>query len=415
MHGREGGLEVGAPRGADPLCIMSLPHALVPDLSYTPVAPAVQSSLSLAPFVWHLSISMPFPVASDSDRLDTEKKERNYFQLERDKINAFWEISRKEVEDRNAELRNYDRATEALNDSHQVELRVYKQKVKHLLYEHQRNAAWLHEAGECALELQLENHREREVANEEEKRSLKLELKDLELLHMHSLCELKKENYERMTKLESKFEHEIKLLHGKYERQMKMLRDNLELGRKVGIVETEERKNRHINELMKKHETAFCEIKSYYNSITNNNLDLIRSLKAKIGEMVKRRSSNEKAMHEIAQKNKTLHELLAGTHKDVITLHAELARYEKNKMAMENMKLRQHTLKAQLRESSWEHQILEQRHHHAEHERNELRAKVEKAIYEVQQKSGLQNVLLECKLGAVSGRLTGEEGAFTIE
>ena len=41
----------------------------------------------------------------------------------------------------------------------------------------------------------------------------------------------------------------------------------------------EERKNYHINELMKKHEKAFGEIKNYYNDITHNNLDLIKSLK----------------------------------------------------------------------------------------------------------------------------------------
>jgi ribulose 1,5-bisphosphate carboxylase large subunit-like protein len=41
-------------------------------------------------------------------------------------------------------------------------------------------------------------------------------------------------------------------------------------------VQVEERKNAHINELMKQHEAAFGEIKNYYNDITANNLDLIK-------------------------------------------------------------------------------------------------------------------------------------------
>ena len=45
---------------------------------------------------------------------DAEREERNYFQLERDKINTFWEISKKELEDRKAELRNKDRELEEL-------------------------------------------------------------------------------------------------------------------------------------------------------------------------------------------------------------------------------------------------------------------------------------------------------------
>ena len=51
-------------------------------------------------------------------------------------------------------------------------------------------------------------------------------------------------------------------LFGRYERKMKLLRDDLELRRKVEILEIEERKNHHINELMKKHEKAFGEIKN---------------------------------------------------------------------------------------------------------------------------------------------------------
>ena len=76
---------------------------------------------------------------------DAEREERNYFQLERDKINTFWEISKKELEDRKAELRNKDREMEELEERHQVEIKVYKQKVKHLLYEHQNNVSQLKE------------------------------------------------------------------------------------------------------------------------------------------------------------------------------------------------------------------------------------------------------------------------------
>lgn len=61
--------------------------------------------------------------------------------------------------------------------------------------------------------------------------------------------------------------------------QIKNLRDECDLRRKQEIHEIEERKNVHVNELMKKHEKAFTEIKCYYNDITHNNLDLIKTLK----------------------------------------------------------------------------------------------------------------------------------------
>lgn len=41
-----------------------------------------------------------------------------------DKINAFWEITKKELEDRKAELRNKDREMEEAEERHQVEVKV---------------------------------------------------------------------------------------------------------------------------------------------------------------------------------------------------------------------------------------------------------------------------------------------------
>jgi growth arrest-specific protein 8 len=59
------------------------------------------------------------------------------------------------------------------------------------------------------------------------------------------------------------------------------LEDDLELRRKVDIHEIEERKNQHINDLMRNHEKAFRQMKNYYNDITNDNLKLIKSLKVR--------------------------------------------------------------------------------------------------------------------------------------
>ena len=43
------------------------------------------------------------------------------------------------MDEKKADLRNRDREMEEAEERHQVEIKVYKQKVKHLLYEHQNN------------------------------------------------------------------------------------------------------------------------------------------------------------------------------------------------------------------------------------------------------------------------------------
>lgn len=52
------------------------------------------------------------------------------------------------------------------------------------------------------------------------------------------------------------------------EARLKMLESDLELRRRVEVHEVEERKNQHINDLIRNHQKAFSQMKSYYNDIT---------------------------------------------------------------------------------------------------------------------------------------------------
>merc|ERR1711970_956758 len=62
------------------------------------------------------------------EELDREREDRNYFQLERDKVATFWEITRRQLEQAKVTLRNKDREMEDSEERHQVEIKVYKQK-----------------------------------------------------------------------------------------------------------------------------------------------------------------------------------------------------------------------------------------------------------------------------------------------
>lgn len=66
-----------------------------------------------------------------------------------------------------------------------------------------------------------------------------------------------------------------------YENKLELLEKELLLRMKVETHEIEERKNQHINELMKNHEDAYREMKEYYNDITRENLEIIKLLKEK--------------------------------------------------------------------------------------------------------------------------------------
>ena len=69
---------------------------------------------------------------------------------------------------------------------------MYKQKVKHLLYEHQNNIAELKAEGAVSIKLAQDGHQSEELELRKDKRALKVELKELELAHEDVIKNLKR-------------------------------------------------------------------------------------------------------------------------------------------------------------------------------------------------------------------------------
>ncbi|KAJ3209164.1 Dynein regulatory complex subunit 4 [Entophlyctis luteolus] len=292
------------------------------------------------------------------EELAKEREERNYFQLERDKINSFWEITKSDLQEAKAELINKDRELEEQEEKHHVEIKVYKQKVKHLLYEYQNNVAHLQADSDRVLQLDQEQHVASEQQLKRDKRALKLELKELELSHE-----------DLIKQLSAKHDVEITKMRGDFERRAK--------------------------ELMN---WTFTEIKNYYNDITLNNLALINSLKEQVEEMKKKEERNEKQMADITAENKRLSEPLTAALADCDSLKKQLQHYEKDKMSLQNSKARLKVLEEKHKQLLWEHDVLEQRFAQVEKERNELYDGFVDRIIGVQQKSGFKNLILEKKV-----------------
>jgi ubiquitin len=347
------------------------------------------------------------------DELRKEQEERNYFQLERDRVSTFWEITKKDLEDKKAELRNKDREMEEMEERHQVEIKVYKQKVKHLLFEQQNNMTQLKADGEAALAKQQEDFRLREADAKKEKRSLRYDIKEYELANEDVIRTLKQDHDKEITKMRQGFELDAKELQQKYEKKMKDLRDAMDQQRRQEVHEIEERKDLHINELMRKHEKAFTEIKTYYNDITHNNLELIKNLKEDLENQKEDQAKSEKLMFEIAQENQKLSEPLVKALKDVDTLKMELQHYEKDKRSLRDAKARYLVQEKELKTLGWEHEVLQQRFTQVQSERDELYEKFESTIYDVQQKSGFRNLLLEKKLTAVEETLEKKDAQLS--
>ena len=160
-----------------------------------------------------------------SDALQKTTAMRNFFQLERDKINAFWEITKREIETVKAELRSKERQKSEMYERHQVEMKVYKQKIRHVLYEQQVQIANMRMEAERTLKNKQEEHREKESDLQNDIRDLKISKREQELLQRDLKSSTVERHDREITDQLKDFERQMKELHLKYDRKIRQLRE----------------------------------------------------------------------------------------------------------------------------------------------------------------------------------------------
>ena len=348
-----------------------------------------------------------------TDALQKAKALRNFFQLERDKITSFWEISKRELEGTKSELRQKEREKAEMVERHHVETKVYKQKMRHVLYEHQVQIAQMKMEAERTLKNKQEEHRAKESDLRMDNRSVKLLQREQELLQRDTSAALTEQNDRAITDQQRDFERQQKEMHLKYERKIKTLREDMERQRKDEIAAIERRKEDHINELRDMHDRAFQEIKDYYNEITSNNLETIRTLKDEVYSRKRTEAHNEKAMFDIAQTNKRLTEPLTKAQKQKKQLEQELSYYARDRAALRTSKQELRQLEQKVKTLMWEHEVLGQRYHKLEEDRDLIFDKYNTVLQEIQQKAIFKRVLVHRKIEVVNSQLERKDAQLT--
>ena len=340
-----------------------------------------------------------------TDALQKAKAMRNYFQLEKDKINAFWEISKRELEAVRSELRNKEREKAEMYERHQVELKVYKQKMRHVLYEQKVQVAHMKLEAERTLKNKQEEHREKENDLRRDIRDMKLLLREQDLMHRDARATLKEQHDKEITEQLRDAERSMKELHLKYDKKIKTLREEMETKRKADIESIEQRKQDHVDELCALHDKAFQDIKDYYNEITSSNLETIKTLKDEVYTRKKAEARAEKAMFDIAQTNKRLTEPLTKARNQKKQLDMEMSNYERDMAALKTAKQQLRQLEKRVKNLMWEHEVLGQRYAKLEEERDMIFEKYNTMLQEIQQKAVFKRVLVHRKIEVVNSQL----------
>uniref|UniRef100_A0A672I709 Dynein regulatory complex subunit 4 n=1 Tax=Salarias fasciatus TaxID=181472 RepID=A0A672I709_SALFA len=323
------------------------------------------------------------------EELDREREERRYFQLERDRIQAFWEISKRTAEAVQAELRRRNLEKEEAEERHHVEISVYKQKLKQVLLEQQNNVTGKLNAvntpsavqnghTESSLDLQRDGEAPNGVLRE--KKFHEMNLKELKLKHQVELMELTNEYERRIRDLEVKHHERIRSLIRTEEKRRRMEMEEVEKQMRSRVVDVKEEQERALRGAEERYSAAQTRLLTEHEQL-------------------------KKQLQEAQQENKHLTESLRDAQSKLPELQTQLKQYNQNQAAATRCRARLKLVEVELKELKKEHEIMLQAFRKVQQERDELLRSQQSQVFELQQRRSLKELLLQSKLSSLTHTL----------
>lgn len=325
------------------------------------------------------------------EEIEKIREERNFFQVERDKIVQFWEITKQELEAKSAELQVKDKEIEDMKLSVAVQLQENMKKMKQLEYEYNKSLRE-HEVQKAA------DVRDMDEQHQTEQNLLMEKIKDHEFtisqmkLHYEDLIrQMKVAQDEELHN--NKLMQERKLVDTivKYENMMLDLQDSMDLQKRVETHEIEDSKNNDIRSFTDTHGQDFERMQGYFKDITLKNLSLISDLKNEI-EAVKRNEEEMKnRLNKILKENNSLHHAKL----EVNQLKHYLSNYERNKISLSLARKRLTECSERAKALEYENEVLSQTLDSTKKQKEALRNQFVILLRSLQERIGLRNVFLE--------------------
>uniref|UniRef100_A0A3P9KCZ3 Dynein regulatory complex subunit 4 n=1 Tax=Oryzias latipes TaxID=8090 RepID=A0A3P9KCZ3_ORYLA len=217
-------------------------------------------------------------IAHLQEELDREMEERNYFQLERDQVHTFGKITAKKLEEVLAEEKILEKGLEEDEEHHLIEIKVYKQKIKHLLCEHQSTISELKEEGLVSIK-----------KLQKELDELKMEFHKKIKAGMVDIQELNNDDFERqrlllqdeVTKTRNNWEQQVTETAAKYEECLKLFQEELENTETSLVMNCELERDTHIVAFQEEMREVFNSIQEV-NILMEQNREIMNEIQNKI-------------------------------------------------------------------------------------------------------------------------------------
>uniref|UniRef100_A0A8C6WWL7 Dynein regulatory complex subunit 4 n=1 Tax=Neogobius melanostomus TaxID=47308 RepID=A0A8C6WWL7_9GOBI len=320
------------------------------------------------------------------EELDREREERNYFQLERDKVQAFWDITQRKLKEATAELKSMDKNLEETDMKLQVETKVYRQKMRHLLCEHQNTICEL-KANRLASkeemqaeQTKLENRLQNAVA---------LLLVDLQQVDTKSpTMELKKRHQEEMANLKAISEKKLQDVENKYEKMGSELQLDLQKRRQMEVSEVQVNWSKFISILVEK-DTAIYEDAKVFFKTTEKRSEVNNELKQNVADESTTLRQKENVLSQTLKENQQLTENLSKMLEEIAQLENKMKYKPKT---FDNRK------EIELNNLAHDNEMLQKRIKELQIEADELRKASTETIEKMQNKADAKHLQMEMKI-----------------
>lgn len=128
------------------------------------------------------------------ERLQEAKINRNILQIEKDMIHDFYNNTREEIKELEAEILNFDTQMQRKEKDHDTEVISHLQKVQHHEYEHQEAIDSTKTSANFSMNEEAKCHRDTEAKNRADKNQLKTEYTQMDYSNIATIDQKEKEH-----------------------------------------------------------------------------------------------------------------------------------------------------------------------------------------------------------------------------
>lgn len=320
------------------------------------------------------------------------------YNCERERINYFWIISKKELEEKKAELSNKEREKEEIKNRHDIELKQKKQMIKHVRFQDLDQLTDL----KIQQEIQLKNEEDRNRVEarqlKADARSLKVQEKEQELRNEDYIKVMQKDYDRKLTLMRQEYERMANEISKQYQHKMKLLRTEMEDKRKKMIDELELQKEGLIADIVLKNRDELEELKRFFTDVSNNSVDLLKTLKQSLKESQKELESKLKVKSDKEKEEKKLTGPLNMMNKKIDSTEKEIVKKSDLKSKYETVMKEIKIEEEKIQELEWQHEVRLQQIQYLDKEKKEIFDRFNSVVYELHQKSGLKVLLADCAI-----------------